>query len=1351
MSDELPEFSAAEDEASLSVQSTDANSLKDLLKIRGYVELNRVDEFSTRWAKDLGHGCSARVLFSDDGGVTVFRLTADYDVVRVGDMLPRNPTVASFMEQVVKAEKLEESAELPEFSDAEDEASLDAGLNVSRATIAITILRERGYYRLGAFGGPNEKVTYAKEREANTDRVIVSLDPRNDAIDIGIENYGRAFMLNLSDFSVEKYKEYLDVVEGGVDVVNDYLDIDYIDEAKELPEFSDAEDEASLSVRPVDDNSLKDLLKIRGYVEFPENALYSWWGKDLGSGCWTRVGFGSDGFIRVYRMLSDRYIRSVGTMMRNPSFDEFARLVSKAEKLNEAKELPDFPEEDDIELSSASHETTLGNLLKIRGYQQDYASTNPTTISMAWRKVFGRPGKAFSVVVYVMDSFFRAELSGEYNMIHTTGNLYKHQDNIISYVARVVERLNDFEQRAQELADAPDDRTTVLPNRGWTKVEHGSSEGEKWTKKLSTRIEIAAILMAEYTLFQVFVDGARMYESADYACTEKHFKSVLANEEKRALRLVSESAELPELSAADDDASLDSGIAGESVESVLIDNGFRPYIELNSESTAKRWTKLLTNGVTVRVTITSDKACYVRALLINGETVSSARAFLVSPAKMQSLLSYVTKYDDRVEEAEAMSDVPDELSELTNEPISVDVLLRARGYTQFKSNDLVWWTKRVASGVKAYVYIIPKHAAIVEQRCRGGALTYYANVYPVTAEGLVPFLKHAENANINEAEEQQGLPDAADDETLSRVLGEKPEADSDRRIEPFVNLACNKFGYTAKDNALSVVLEKSWLTSGLFVYNNRITFEEDKIHNWGLNSNGFGEAIIPLDIPSLRYMLSKVDAEAERVITANGERIVTAGGVAVQLPAIERWLEEEGYMLLRNEAHGKSEYQVRGQSIFQHWVKKFSNECCLELELGVSNTYTFMRKRNGSPREKCALDLKRVMVFVSSWEQVVKAQAESISEAAELNELPEEDDASLQTGLETSTEDMLREIMVRHGYKFNKRAGDWRKDVTGGANCNVFFNMGVVTGYVHYPDWRVFTDAAHISLSNVESLLKRMDAAATKKYAKVREALEEFPDDDATLDATFDAAFNDTFKALFLKRGYHQVANDWVKRYKTPNSDIFISVTLFKENAYTDVRVNGALRYVNRCVPKMPSELEKELAKAEAWVQENCPGLLKEDEQQEFPYNYQELMPPEIPDNDFANEFLGRFRDRRIKIAYATYTPESIENGDAEDRGWEDEEGVEFDEDFEESYAEGIRSVVRFLQNKGASDSFVNGGREGTYTTEMYVTDYGTGEQREETFFLHNFNEIEIEDIYLVMTGKKTINAVEDEQDGIFN
>lgn len=98
----------------------------------------------------------------------------------------------------------------------------------------------------------------------------------------------------------------------------------------------------------------------------------------------------------------------------------------------------------------------------------------------------------------------------------------------------------------------------------------------------------------------------------------------------------------------------------------------------------------------------------------------------------------------------------------------------------------------------------------------------------------------------------------------------------------------------------------------------------------------------------------------------------------------------------------------------------------------------------------------------------------------------------------------------------------------------------------------------------------------------------------------------------------------------------------------------------------------------------------------------------------------------RIRITYNRITPESAEQGDFIESGWEDEEGVSTAPDkFDEE--EGLTAAdlaVKYLRNEGAYETSSSAFHPGVwYSTGWRTIDYGTGEQVERNFHLAGFTE----------------------------
>ena len=87
----------------------------------------------------------------------------------------------------------------------------------------------------------------------------------------------------------------------------------------------------------------------------------------------------------------------------------------------------------------------------------------------------------------------------------------------------------------------------------------------------------------------------------------------------------------------------------------------------------------------------------------------------------------------------------------------------------------------------------------------------------------------------------------------------------------------------------------------------------------------------------------------------------------------------------------------------------------------------------------------------------------------------------------------------------------------------------------------------------------------------------------------------------------------------------------------------------------------------------------------------------------------------KIKTTYEIITPESAEIGDAEERGWEDEEGVEI---------ECVAEAVEFLIDKGVEQGNIR-----DYYSVDPDRDYQTGGETYYGYHLHGFSDEQMEEI----------------------
>jgi hypothetical protein len=130
---------------------------------------------------------------------------------------------------------------------------------------------------------------------------------------------------------------------------------------------------------------------------------------------------------------------------------------------------------------------------------------------------------------------------------------------------------------------------------------------------------------------------------------------------------------------------------------------------------------------------------------------------------------------------------------------------------------------------------------------------------------------------------------------------------------------------------------------------------------------------------------------------------------------------------------------------------------------------------------------------------------------------------------------------------------------------------------------------------------------------------------------------------------------------------------------------------------------------------------------------------------DRAEKVLGQGKQRAIATAYTTITPESAAESDHADRGWVDEDGEDIEvtaDDIAEAHETNSNSgspvtdaivgkAVRWLRDQGAYETSSSDYHPGVwYSTSYEVSDYSTGEERQEDFFLRNFSDQEEKRIF---------------------
>ena len=103
-----------------------------------------------------------------------------------------------------------------------------------------------------------------------------------------------------------------------------------------------------------------------------------------------------------------------------------------------------------------------------------------------------------------------------------------------------------------------------------------------------------------------------------------------------------------------------------------------------------------------------------------------------------------------------------------------------------------------------------------------------------------------------------------------------------------------------------------------------------------------------------------------------------------------------------------------------------------------------------------------------------------------------------------------------------------------------------------------------------------------------------------------------------------------------------------------------------------------------------------------------------------------------IRTSYETWDEESLEAGDTDDRGWEDEEGQSMipDEYDKEEGITAIDNAVKFLRNKGVIEPSSSHFHPGIWYISQDDVDIRSGDRTQYSFHLDGFTPEEEKEIF---------------------
>lgn len=103
--------------------------------------------------------------------------------------------------------------------------------------------------------------------------------------------------------------------------------------------------------------------------------------------------------------------------------------------------------------------------------------------------------------------------------------------------------------------------------------------------------------------------------------------------------------------------------------------------------------------------------------------------------------------------------------------------------------------------------------------------------------------------------------------------------------------------------------------------------------------------------------------------------------------------------------------------------------------------------------------------------------------------------------------------------------------------------------------------------------------------------------------------------------------------------------------------------------------------------------------------------------------------EKLVRITYEIVTPESAEHGEAEERGWIDEEGESMARaDYWDDQGSAVENAIHYLRQHGPSLEPSESGRGAAarwYTDYEYSEDFRTGAREARSYHLHGYSEAE--------------------------
>ncbi len=130
------------------------------------------------------------------------------------------------------------------------------------------------------------------------------------------------------------------------------------------------------------------------------------------------------------------------------------------------------------------------------------------------------------------------------------------------------------------------------------------------------------------------------------------------------------------------------------------------------------------------------------------------------------------------------------------------------------------------------------------------------------------------------------------------------------------------------------------------------------------------------------------------------------------------------------------------------------------------------------------------------------------------------------------------------------------------------------------------------------------------------------------------------------------------------------------------------------------------------------------------------IVPETLKEEELLTE--AKEKGKLIRVSYETWDEESLEAGETDDKGWENEKGTDFSKDVDESPA---KDAAKYLKKEGATNPSSNHFSRGIWYSDDGEKDIKSGETTIKSYHLAGeWTEDEEKEIFNIITKKKNIS-----------